>query len=238
MMVAHTDTCKWCKWWSVVVVVWCSVQSGGQRHILVHHLERLCKCDHTREGKSIHCLQKIEIINLRIVNRQMYCCLGNGSWNIVMLKAPCAHTGPGDYTTWRRGLWAAGFAEWCTSRCDDHLKRRQLPFPPRWQTGLHTHPQGMYEYLITSIAFMWLGLFLCVRPKFGSVNKYAFDLVVFSFRMLKPTQCDFKSTGKLCWCWRRALIGPSREEPDAIASEKLWRTHLWDNATVISQAAL
>lgn len=33
----------------------CSVQSGGQRHLLVHHLEGLRKRDHTWEGKYIGC---------------------------------------------------------------------------------------------------------------------------------------------------------------------------------------
>ena len=44
---------------------------------------------------------------------------------------------------------------------------------------------------------------------------------VSSFRMLKRTQCDLRSTGRLCWCWRRAPTGPSREERETTASEKL-----------------
>lgn len=49
---------KWCGWsmlsFFIWFLLWCSVQSGRQGHLLVHHLERLCKCDHTWEGKSRH----------------------------------------------------------------------------------------------------------------------------------------------------------------------------------------
>lgn len=53
---SHIDACKRSLLMLrvfLLLLLWCSVQSGGQRHFLVHHLERLCQCDHTREGKCI-----------------------------------------------------------------------------------------------------------------------------------------------------------------------------------------
>lgn len=64
---------------------------------------------------------------------------------------------------------------------------------------------------------------VCVELK----TRHAFDWVVIHvcclchFRMLKQIQCDWRSMGKPCWCWRRVLTGPSKREQETTASEKL-----------------
>ncbi len=143
MMVIHTekcvnDLCCCC----CLSCLCCSVQSGGQRHFLVHHLERLCKCDHTWEGKSIFWSQK-QYWEMSGVSLRIYEC---------NTQSTVLHLGPGNDIAWGWGLWAAGFAERRTSCCHHHPERRQLPFPSCWQAGLHTHPQGVSEKPIAKCA--------------------------------------------------------------------------------------
>lgn len=53
-------------------------------------------------------------------------------------------------------------------------------------------------------------------------------VLFFPSRMLRLIRCVSRSTGKPCWCWRRAPTGTSRAEQETTASEKPWCTHLWD----------
>lgn len=179
---------KWCGWLMLNVwfVLWCSVQSGRQRHVLVHHLERLCQCDHTREGNSIHGLHRTET-----------------QIQVKFKLTCCVHTGHCDYSPWRRGLWAAGFAERRTSRRHHHLKGGQLPFPPRGQAGFYPHPQG------PSRAPAELQL-----QKHGKAEFY-----LPSCRMWRPTRCGWRSMGRRCWCWNKALSQRGKEVQEPTASE-------------------
>lgn len=42
-----------------------------------------------------------------------------------------------------------------------------------------------------------------------------------SFRMWRLIRCDWKSTGRLCWCWRRAQTRLTKEEQGTAASKRL-----------------
>lgn len=198
---SHIDACKRSLLMLrvfLLLLLWCSVQSGGQRHFLVHHLERLCQCDHTREGKYIS------------RNRHLSNALSSLNWMSVGCDADGAVCTQGLVTTLHEG--------------EDFGQLALLNDAPRAATiilrednchFLRVDKQDFIRILKVSLTGPLLSV-RCINAA-GPIPKP----FVSSFRMLRRTQCDLRSTGRLCWCWRRAPTGPSREERETTASEKL-----------------
>uniref|UniRef100_A0A5F9D049 DEP domain-containing protein n=1 Tax=Oryctolagus cuniculus TaxID=9986 RepID=A0A5F9D049_RABIT len=193
--------------WPVLTRASCSVQPGGQGHLVVHHLEGVRQRGHPWQGE------------LRLRPPQQGLC---GPRGCCPPPFPCVlAAGAGDHPARGRRLWTAGPGKRRPPRGHHRPAGGQLSLPARGQAGLQSHHQGAscpgclpMEWRSRREAQPGLG------PGAGRGIGRAGQLgpggqggVALFSRTWKRRPCGWKSTARWCWCWREPPRAPALLAP-------------------------